>query len=53
LDHRKNDSLLILDLGGLDVNGSYRECFDILSWTYQGMDMTSGKNVDIVLGGEE
>ena len=49
LGHRKNDPLLILDLGSLDVNGSYRRYFEVFSWTYQGMDMTAGKNVDIVL----
>lgn len=49
LNDRKNESLLILDLGGLDVNGSYREYFDIPPWRYQGLDMTPGKNVDIVL----
>lgn len=49
LDSRKNDPLLILDLGSLDVNGSYREYFDVFPWTYQGIDMATGKNVDIVL----
>ena len=49
LDSKKNDPLLILDLGSLDINGSYREYFDISPWTYQGIDMTHGKNVDIVL----
>jgi SAM-dependent methyltransferase len=49
LECKKNESLLILDLGSLDVNGSYREYFDIPPWTYRGMDMTSGRNVDIIL----
>ena len=49
LDSRKNDPLLILDLGSLDVNGSYREFFDILPWAYRGIDVAPGKNVDIVL----
>jgi len=49
LDEKKNEKLLILDLGSLDVNGSYREYFDIFSWTYLGMDMSPGKNVDVVL----
>ncbi len=49
LNDRKNESLLILDLGSLDVNGSYREYFDIPPWIYRGIDMTPGKNVDIVL----
>lgn len=49
LDSRKNEALLILDLGSLDVNGSYRGYFDTSPWTYRGMDMVPGKNVDIVL----
>ena len=49
LECKKNEPLLILDLGSLDVNGSYREYFDISPWIYRGMDMTPGRNVDIVL----
>ena len=49
LDSRKNEPLLILDLGSLDVNGSYRGYFDTSPWTYLGMDMVPGKNVDIIL----
>ena len=49
LDSKKNEALLILDLGSLDVNGSYREYFDVFSWTYSGIDMAPGNNVDIVL----
>lgn len=39
----------ILDLGSQDVNGTYKAIFDDPLWNYQGMDMASGKNVDIVL----
>jgi len=49
LKGREDESLRIFDLGSLDVNGSYREYFDIPEWCYQGMDMAPGKNVDIVL----
>ena len=49
LEGKKNEPLLILDLGSLDVNGSYREYFEVFSWTYRGIDMAAGKNVDIVL----
>jgi SAM-dependent methyltransferase len=49
LEDRREESLLILDLGSLDVNGSYREYFDISPWTYQGIDTVSGNNVDIVI----
>ena len=34
LDCKKNEPLMILDLGSLDVNGSYREYFDIFPWIY-------------------
>jgi SAM-dependent methyltransferase len=49
LENRENEPLLILDLGSLDVNGSYRGYFEVSSWTYRGIDMAAGKNVDIVL----
>lgn len=46
---RKNERLLILDLGSMDVNGSYRPLFDEPVWKYIGLDMAPGDNVDIVL----
>ena len=49
LESRQNEPLLILDLGSFDVNGSYRGAFDVAPWTYRGVDMAAGKNVDIVL----
>jgi len=49
LENRKNEPLFILDLGSLDVNGSYRGYFESSPWTYRGIDRTAGKNVDIVL----
>ena len=49
LKGKENNPLRILDLGSLDINGSYRECFNAFSWTYQGIDTAPGKNVDIVL----
>lgn len=49
LESRKNEPLFILDIGSLDVNGSYKGCFSVSSWTYRGIDRTAGKNVDIVL----
>jgi SAM-dependent methyltransferase len=49
LASRENQPLLILDLGSMDVNGSYRPCFDDARWTYRGIDMVAGANVDIVL----
>lgn len=44
-----NEYLSILDLGSMDVNGSYREIFRNPRWRYRGMDASPGKNVDIVL----
>jgi len=37
----------ILDVGSLDVNGSYRDLFE----NYTGLDIEEGKNVDVI--GEE
>jgi SAM-dependent methyltransferase len=41
--------LIVFDLGSSDVNGSYRELFDHPPWNYKGLDVATGKNVDIVL----
>jgi hypothetical protein len=49
LEGKKNEPLVILDLGSLDVNGSYRRCFGDSCWTYRGIDLSAGENVDIVL----
>ncbi|OQX24966.1 MAG: hypothetical protein BWK80_18110 [Desulfobacteraceae bacterium IS3] len=49
LKGRENEALLILDLGSLDINGSYKAFFDFPAWTYKGIDMAEGKNVDIIL----
>ncbi|MDQ3493973.1 MAG: class I SAM-dependent methyltransferase [Pseudomonadota bacterium] len=39
----------IADIGSMDVNGSYRPVFDDEAWQYTGVDMSPGKNVDVVL----
>ncbi len=49
LDLRKDEPLLIYDLGSQDINGSYRPLFAEPAWRYQGIDMSAGKNVDVVL----
>lgn len=49
LARREKEPLEILDLGSMDVNGSYREIFDRPPWIYRGLDVAPGKNVDIVL----
>ena len=41
--------LKILDLGSQDVNGTYRPIFNDPNWTYIGVDLAPGNNVDIVL----
>ncbi|MGI8480805.1 MAG: class I SAM-dependent methyltransferase [Chthoniobacterales bacterium] len=46
---RENEPLVILDLGGQDINGSYRPLFDQPPWKYIGVDLAPGNNVDVVL----
>ena len=41
--------LTILDVGSMDVNGSYRILLDDPQWHYTGMDAAPGNGVDIVL----
>ena len=49
LGSRAAEPLKIMDLGSLDVNGSYKPIFDKAAWRYTGLDVTPGDNVDIVL----
>lgn len=42
-------ALRILDVGSYDVNGTYRPLFAKGRWTYEGVDMQAGPNVDRVL----
>lgn len=44
----KEKHLEILDVGSYDVNGSYRPLFQHPNWTYTGLDMAAGPNVDVV-----
>jgi len=39
----------VIDIGSQDVNGSYRPLFEKSGWRYRGVDMTAGRNVDIVM----
>jgi SAM-dependent methyltransferase len=39
----------VLDVGSYDMNGSYRNLFADNKYNYNGLDMESGPNVDIVL----
>ena len=49
LSGRQNEPLKIVDLGSLDVNGSYGSIFDVPPWIYRGFDMSPGNNVHMVL----
>lgn len=39
----------VLDVGSLDVNGNYRRMISSRGFSYTGIDITPGKNVDIVV----
>lgn len=49
LADRREAALSIADIGSQDVNGSYQPLFDQAGWSYTGIDMAPGKNVDVVL----
>ena len=38
----------VLDVGALDVNGTYRGLVERRGWWYMGLDIVPGPNVDIV-----
>lgn len=43
------DGLNVLDIGSMDVNGTYKRFFSSSQCQYLGVDMVAGPNVDIVL----
>ncbi|MDQ6912605.1 MAG: class I SAM-dependent methyltransferase [Verrucomicrobiota bacterium] len=49
LGTRRDQPLTIVDRGSCDYNGSYRPIFAQPPWRYVGVDLSAGKNVDIVL----
>ena len=49
LDARRNEPLVIVDLGSADLNGSYRKLFALPPWRYIGVDLVASENVDVVL----
>ena len=49
LADRHDSPLRVADIGSQDVNGSYQPLFDHAGWSYTGVDMAPGKNVDVVL----
>ena len=44
----RSRDLSILDIGSLDVNGTYKPLFENPKWKYTGLDLVAGENVDIV-----
>lgn len=38
----------VLDVGSYDVNGNLRATVESRGWTYTGLDITEGRNVDVV-----
>ena len=38
----------VLDVGSLDVNGTYRPLIEGRGWSYCGLDIRRGPNVDVV-----
>lgn len=47
-----SDNLKILDMGSLDTTGknfNYKSIFELPNWTYVGLDVLNGANVDILV----
>lgn len=49
LQGKRDEELLIFDIGSCDINGSYRPIFNEPLWEYVGVDTAIGKNVDLVI----
>jgi len=49
LAEKETDSLRILDIGSMNVNGTYRSILNAPNWEYIGADMEAGNGVDLVL----
>lgn len=47
----EGDGWRVLDVGSLDVNGTFRPIVEARGWHYDGLDMQPGPNVDIVANG--
>ena len=43
------EKIQVLDVGSYDVNGSYKNLFDLSKYEYTGLDMEEGPNVDFIL----
>lgn len=48
LDKISLENAKVLDVGSLDVNGTYRPLVESRGWEYVGLDLHSGRNVDVV-----
>lgn len=46
---KEKTKLNVVDLGSYDVNGSYKQFFSKPGWSYTGVDLVAGPNVDVVL----
>jgi len=44
----RGEKYAVVDVGSQDVNGTYRDLMDD-KWSYIGVDVTTGKNVDVVM----
>lgn len=47
---KPSKKLKVLDVGSYDVNGTYKHLFNKRYFKYEGLDISPGKNVDIVVG---
>lgn len=45
----QHKDMAVLDVGSYDVNGTYKPLFTKTGWTYAGLDVNSGENVDLVV----
>lgn len=45
----RQPEVFVLDIGGADVNGSYRDVFSGAQFTYLGCDLAAGEGVAVVL----
>jgi SAM-dependent methyltransferase len=49
LSSYKDKEIKILEVGSQDVNGTYKPLFTGENWSYTGLDICKGPNVDIVV----
>jgi SAM-dependent methyltransferase len=48
LDLYREESARVLDVGSMDINGTFRPLVEMRGWKYTGIDLRWGKNVDAV-----